>query len=339
MPMCCYKLNRIKGYAYAFQTSFKSNNLCILILPCPQAMYAIVCDCYDVIHALLMLSGDVQSNPGPTTEELFATLLSNQASDSQVLLSIRQSQNETEKSLTELSRKVNQIESEVRNLQTLKATVSEASDKLISLECKVASLTSKVEDVEARSRRNNLLIFGLEETTGESQNDLFAIVKEKIFRDHLNVTPTSIERVHRLGSRQQGKTRPVILKLFNYTEKIEILKNCWRLKGSPLSISEDLPLRVRQARKNLMASASDEKSRGCKVRLVYDKLFINDVIYIWNHNTQQREQVNGSSSAPDAAHHQRTLPLSNAPNNKLHDPLSTVRVTRSQSCLTSVSNT
>lgn len=50
---------------------------------------------------------------------------------------------------------------------------------------------------------------------------------------------STVERIHRLGKRRENKIRPVIMRLFDYNEKIEIFKNCKQLKGSNISVSND----------------------------------------------------------------------------------------------------
>nr|XP_037287721.1 uncharacterized protein LOC119180694 [Rhipicephalus microplus] len=89
-------------------------------------------------------------------------------------------------------------------------------------------------------------------------------------------------RMHRIGRKTQNRERPVILKLYNFSEKMLVLRNCGKLKGTAISISEDFSARVQDLRKKLWQSAKEDRDNGAKVTLVFDKLKIDDDLYKWN---------------------------------------------------------
>lgn len=131
-----------------------------------------------------------------------------------------------------------------QDMQSLSSRLTTGEFSLVTLEQRVASLESthkdqacsavdlqlRMEEMEDRSRRNNLRLRGLPEATGPS--DLLATVTD-IFRrvagDHL---PESVEidRVHRaLGPRPSDPTRPrdVICRLHHYIHKEAISSGAW----------------------------------------------------------------------------------------------------------------
>lgn len=67
-----------------------------------------------------------------------------------------------------------------------------------------------------------------------------------------------------------------------------VLRNCFKLKGSQLSISEDFSAPVRALRSKLWRSLKAEWERGDKVTLAFDKLKINDQLYVWNEAENSR---------------------------------------------------
>lgn len=87
----------------------------------------------------------------------------------------------------------------------------------------IQMVTQIIDDLENRSRRNNLLIFGLNNTENETAMDLSESVKCNVF-DKVNVNPRSIERMHRLGKKRRS-CRPVIVRLYDREEKMAILRN------------------------------------------------------------------------------------------------------------------
>lgn len=72
------------------------------------------------------------------------------------------------------------------------------------------------------------------------------------------------------------------MRLFDYNEKIEIFKNCKKLKGSNISVSNDFSEATLRKRKLLWESAKIEKDEGSRVRLVHDKILVNDATFVWD---------------------------------------------------------
>lgn len=88
--------------------------------------------------------------------------------------------------------------------------------------------------------------------------------------ERLEVGVKSMERIHRLGGRTTDQIRPIIMKLGNFTEKKEVLKNARKLKGSNIFINEDFCLHVRTVRKKLWDSAKTTRDGGEKTTLIFD---------------------------------------------------------------------
>lgn len=131
--------------------------------------------------------------------------------------------------------------------------------------------------MENCQRRNNLTIIGLPEQDNETQADLSKLMQDKIF-SVIGTSPRSIERMHRLG-KKQSKARPVIFRLYDFKEKQEIMCNCPKLKGMNVSISDGFSKSVVLSRKCLWESAKNERSSGKRVRLVYDRLYVDGKAY------------------------------------------------------------
>lgn len=151
----------------------------------------------------------------------------------------------------------------------------------------ICMLALKVDDLENRSRRNNSIIYEIEEPARESNEELLNGVTA-FFQNNLEVTTSVIERCHRLGRKVGNKPRPVIIKFLDYWEKTSVLTNAFKLKGTTMSISEDFSSRVREVRRNLWKSAAEEKRNGAKAKLIYDKLSIDDTLYGWNETKNSR---------------------------------------------------
>lgn len=156
----------------------------------------------------------------------------------------------------------------------------------------IRTLSKKIDDMENRSRINNVIIYGLEERLNENSTNLEQAVVKGVFKDKLGVETRSVERVHRIGKKRPNSTRPVIIRFYNFTEKMTILRNCKKLKNSSISISEDFSASVREVRSKLWQSSKAERNAGDKVTLLYDKLKVNDQLYLWNDEQKCRLPLN-----------------------------------------------
>lgn len=86
-----------------------------------------------------------------------------------------------------------------------------------------------------------------------------------------------------------------------------VLRNCKKLKNSSISISEDFSASVRDIRRKLWQSSKAERDAGDRVTLLFDKLKVNDQLYLWNDVQKCRLPLNsvrrddaGKSSANNA---------------------------------------
>lgn len=84
---------------------------------------------------------------------------------------------------------------------------------------------------------------------GQNPNKkLFPFFSDKL---DISVSPTSIERAHRLGKYQVESTRPLIVKFLSFKDKQRALAAASKLRETNSSISQDYSKNVRIARKKL----------------------------------------------------------------------------------------
>ena len=88
--------------------------------------------------------------------------------------------------------------------------------------------------MEIEDKKANLVIFGIPEQTGSgltsrSAKDKDAQVVDSILEEVAR-RKVVFEVKFRIGQKEEGKDRPIVLKLRNQHEKYEILDNCSRLK-------------------------------------------------------------------------------------------------------------
>ena len=134
-------------------------------------------------------------------------------------------------------------------------------------------------DLEARSRRNNLIFYGIQEKekSGEEEENCITTVKN-FLKDSLNIDIhcSAMQRAHRLGKPRNKNNigrlaftpRPIIVLFTDFQQKEIIRKKRFDL-ARPFGISEDLPIEIRKARKSIENLVKDLKAQGKKVAILY----------------------------------------------------------------------
>ena len=103
-------------------------------------------------------------------------------------------------------------------------------------------MDSVIDRQEQYSRRNCLLLHGIEEESNENTDQCVIEVLCKTMGETISIQ--DIDWTHRLpGKKPNGKSRPVIVKFVHYNTRNLIFKNKKKLKGSRISVTENLTAR------------------------------------------------------------------------------------------------
>lgn len=147
------------------------------------------------------------------------------------------------------------------------------------LQSKVDLLASRQvqleQEREKESRKCNVLLGNIPEVVSET----FAAVEgkvEDVFRDHLNIA-CSPNRVRRLGKKQEGKNRLILVKLQTKEDKVKVLRAARALKDTGIFLMEDLSKAERERRRRLVAEMKIARREGKKAYIRYSdgELIIN----------------------------------------------------------------
>lgn len=165
-------------------------------------------------------------------------------------------------------------ESFMQQIKQLKDQLTSFSDRITELEKEKVTRDKELKDLQRDNKRNNLIIFGLPEIDGE---DLYEKVLE-FFNKVLKIETycTDINYMYRFGKEEN---RPIVVKFISLRKKIEILKNCYLLQGSTISLTNDLIKEDREVHKILQKHKKIAKSQNKKVIIKNNLLIINDVRY------------------------------------------------------------
>lgn len=123
--------------------------------------------------------------------------------------------------------------------------ITHLESKVYALEKKITELQGTIDDVDQYERRDTVIISGPslpDETTHENPADqIVNTIRQQL---HINMTHSDINVAHRLGTKQQDKKRPIIVKLQNRAKKSELVQACVTIRPQ-LYINESLTPRRR----------------------------------------------------------------------------------------------
>lgn len=161
-------------------------------------------------------------------------------------------------------------------IENLTAVLEQAHSKITDLENKNRQLSAQVKNLSRESKKNNILIFGIEESEGE---DIYNIIISFFINTLLVPTSKSeINHAYRFGKASQN-IRPIMVKLVNFHKKIDLLKNGYTLKGSSVSISSDLLKEDREIQKILRKHQKQARDQQLNATIRNNKLVVNEVAY------------------------------------------------------------
>ena len=190
---------------------------------------------------------------------------------------------EPDEKLNLILSKVTLNEKRFRNLENVCGSVIKNSKRLSKVETVMKSQEDRIRlleyksiDLEARSRQNNILFYGLDESRSE---DCKSRIVGKLQQElDITISESEISRAHRLGRFERSKKRPVIVAFQSYVVAESIIKQAYRLKDTDFSMSIDYPLEITRARRTLWPEYKHIKSQNplAKVEIVYPaKLLVN----------------------------------------------------------------
>ena len=138
-----------------------------------------------------------------------------------------------------LTSKFDELEKERKEKDEL---INSLQIEVSSLKVEIKNLEKKTDDQEQYSRRNCLLIHGLNETKTENTDEIVLdVINNKL---NMEMSQVSIDRSHRLRKRKGQKPRAIIVKFTRYKDRNHVFRNKKHLKGSGISVTESLTLKM-----------------------------------------------------------------------------------------------
>lgn len=152
-------------------------------------------------------------------------------------------------------------------------------------ENKYLQLKNDYEKLEKELKKNNIVIFGLDSAAQDLGT--FAI---NSLNHHLglNLTLSDINNVYAFG--KQSSKKPIIVKFISYLRKQEVLRNSKKLKGTGISVAEDLSLDERKENKILRQHLIKARKQKLNATIKNRKLIVNGQKYTAQQLAEEEEE-------------------------------------------------
>ena len=204
--------------------------------------------------AIMLLAWDIELNPGPIEMEDMQRMLSDL--DASLTKKFFDKLEREMKTLREefrgMSAKVKEIEKSVndigKKIDSQMEQIERIEERQDGVDFLLGELNERVEQQEIRDRRDNILLYGVEESEGSESYEQSV---QNVLHVINNVLPTPLQandivRAHRIGRRAAGKTRPLIARLVRSSDKLAILQKRRELREKNVGVSSDLTTRQRE---------------------------------------------------------------------------------------------
>ena len=122
-------------------------------------------------------------------------------------------------------------------------------------------LCERLRDLEDRSRRDNLRIDGIAEVENETWEQTEEIL-HNLFKEKLELENISVERAHRVGNKGKNNKRTIVLQLASFKDKLKIISEARKLKGTNISINEDYSKETLEIRKEKWKEVKELRKNG-----------------------------------------------------------------------------
>lgn len=178
---------------------------------------------------------------------------------------------------TRIEEKLDGFQVEILNLKKENQELKQQNKKLLD---KLEYQDSRIEILEKQERKKNIVIYGINETTDETDTNVKEKIAEVMKKMEIPIDiKEDIVEVTRLGMPMTNRVRPIRVELKKNNTKEEIMRKTKKLKGSTIYVNEDFPKEIQIQRKALIQHLKEARANGDKAILKYNKLIINGVEY------------------------------------------------------------
>lgn len=189
---------------------------------------------------------------------------------------------------------INTVSRELK--EEIKSIKNNINQEIKNLERKLEEIDDRIAFIERGRRKNNIVIFGLKT---DQENLLKTTLSQlnRIFGSHLQ--EKDINNLYIIG-----KKDTVVVEFISYLQKEKIFRQLFKLKGTGISISNDLRPEDRKLNKILVKHLKEARAKNQKAYIKNFKLYVNGTPYTI-------EQLENPSDVNICMEHEPTIPPKN----------------------------
>lgn len=204
----------------------------------------------------------------------------NQSNIAQAIDDLKAAHTSLVSTVSGINERLQSVEQQRACFEGFQGDVCRTRECVTTMQKELTTLRARLEDAEDRSRRDNLLFFGIADDPLEnwerSSAKIIALASDSL---QLQLSSDSIVRAHRLGRYKAGSNRPIIAKFAADKSKDLVFSKRSLLSGTELSIKQDYSLATRTARKKL---SEFSKTLNITTKLTHNKLLAGGKCYIYD---------------------------------------------------------
>lgn len=212
-----------------------------------------------------------QENEPPASMENLEKMMMGMSAQ---LREIKEDTTSTKKEIKDIKEQMKSYWEELRTLKEdfLKKEVEWETERN-EMRKEIGQMKRKLENQERNHKKNNIVVKGAK---FESENQKQEITD--FLQRELGVR-ADVEEVFKVGKQEPKVT---VIKLKNFEQKTEILKQKYKLGSKRIYLDSDLTTEEQRVQAEIRKVARDEKNNGKNTRVGYRKIEINGVKYEWS---------------------------------------------------------
>lgn len=204
-----------------------------------------------------------------------------------MITDMKMEQHEIKKELEGISREQKSLSLELKNLklenEKLSRENSEIKKENIDIKNELREIKATAEWLEKENKKNNIIINGYTIRETEQVNIINEI--SRFMKENLD-TEIKIKAARKIG------TKTCVVTLYNELEKEKVMREKIKLRnveGEKIYINDDLTKKEKEKQRTIIQIAKEAKEKNKNVKVGYNKVTIDGVVWRWNKSTEKLE--------------------------------------------------
>lgn len=173
----------------------------------------------------------------------------------------------------------------MEELKGIKMENEEIKKQNQELKVALEAVNKKLESIERDKRRNNIVVQGV--TINDTKPEVLVERMKDFIEGHVGVK-VSVKNARKLGN------KTCLVELENRKDKMEVMKSKSKLrqhKDVEVYINDDMTKVEREIQGKIRKVAQQERERGKRVKIGYQKIIIDGQQYRWNREEEKLERI------------------------------------------------